>query len=418
MVQPNAKMPPGMPAVTAAGHCLFGDSVKVKSLCQVVDKVAPNRGPVLLRGESGTGKEVVARAIHWRSPRASKPFVAVNAGAIPQELFESALFGHRKGSFTGAVADHAGYFDQAHGGTLFLDEIGDLPLMQQVKLLRVLQTGEIQPVGARDAHYVDVRVVAATNRPLERLVEAGRFREDLYFRLNLFTITLPALRDRVEDIVPLAEAFLRRMAAESGRPKLRWAPAAVRTLKEYPWPGNIRELENVVQFAVAMAEGDTVDAASLPERVRRGEVPFDLSRLHGAPREPASAPAPVGARHPGDGNGDDGHGGVLRTAEPGASGVPGARDIVSLEDVIRGHILTVYAQCNNNKTHAARALGMSLRGLQMRLHAYLGTGAVQSKTPRSDVTPVPLRGAARRSKGVVGRGKSGTQKSRTRTSSK
>lgn len=339
---------PGMPAVTAAGHCLFGDSHKVRSICHVVDKVAPNRGPVLLRGESGTGKEVVARAIHLRSPRARQPFVAVNAGAIPQELFESALFGHRKGSFTGATADHAGYFDQANGGTLFLDEIGDLPLMQQVKLLRVLQNGDIQPVGAREVHFVDVRVVAATNRPLERLVETGRFREDLYFRLNLFTMTLPALRDRVEDIVPLAEAFLRRMGAEAGNENLRWARGAIDVLKRYPWPGNIRELENVVQFAVAMTESSTVTPDALPERVRRGEVPFDPARLHGQ-----SGPAPADA------------------ASPATDRTP--HGIMPLEDVIREHILAVYAQCHRNKTHTAQALGISLRGLQMRLKRYSTT---------------------------------------------
>ncbi|HOT28951.1 MAG TPA: sigma-54 dependent transcriptional regulator [Candidatus Ozemobacteraceae bacterium] len=341
MAREHSRTTSAPPALTATGHCLFGDSDKVKSICQVVDKVAPHRGPVLLRGESGTGKEVVARAIHMRSPRARRPFVAVNSGAIPQELFESALFGHRKGSFTGALADHAGYFDQADGGTLFLDEIGDLPLMQQVKLLRVLQSGEIQPVGAREPHSVDVRVVAATNRPLERFVESGAFREDLYFRINLFTITLPALRDRTEDITPLAEAFLRRMAAEAGRTDLRWTPAALRILKRYPWPGNIRELENVVQFAVAMAEGATVTADALPQRVRRGEAPFDRGRHHEA---------------------------LHGTTSGGTDG------ITKLEDVIREHILAVFERCNRNKTHTARALGISLRGLQMRLQRYQVAG--------------------------------------------
>ncbi|MFZ2959675.1 MAG: sigma-54 dependent transcriptional regulator [Candidatus Ozemobacteraceae bacterium] len=396
MSQHKIKSMIGMQPITAAGHCLFGDSKKVRSACQVVEKVAPHRGPVLLRGESGTGKEVVARAIHWRSPRAQQAFVAVNAGAIPQELFESALFGHRKGSFTGAMADHEGYFDQAHGGTLFLDEIGDLPLLQQVKLLRVLQTGEIQPVGARDVHFVDVRVVAATNRPLERLVEAGRFREDLYFRLNLFTITLPPLRERVEDLAPLAEAFLRRMAVEVRRDELRWSPAALRILQKYPWPGNIRELENVVQFAVAMAEGTIIHVEALPERIRRGEVPFDLSRRYAQADMPRHAGlvgdnAPPTPRIQDQGEETPPKTSIFSenslthspTHSPDSEGVTHSR---LLKDVIRDHILTVYAECKNNKTHTARALGISLRGVQLHLRRYLSESAPLRRPRRTNRT--------------------------------
>jgi two-component system, NtrC family, response regulator PilR len=235
---------------------------------EVVEKVAAARTTVLITGESGVGKELVARAVHARSPRAAAPFVPVNCGAIPEGLIESELFGHAKGAFTGAQGAKEGLFRAAQDGTLFLDEIGELPLSLQVKLLRAIQERRIRPVGDTGDLEVDVRLVAATNRDLAAEVRAGRFREDLYYRLNVVQIRVPALRDRREDVLPLADHFLRRFAAEHGRPMTRLSADAKRRLSEYWFPGNVRELENLIERAVALSNGDEVTVDALPAALR------------------------------------------------------------------------------------------------------------------------------------------------------
>jgi DNA-binding NtrC family response regulator len=228
-------------------------------------RAAASNIPVLITGESGVGKELLARAIKGASDRAAKPFIAVNCGAIPENLVESILFGHVKGSFTGATESHSGKFVEAHGGTLFLDEVGELPLDAQVKLLRVLQEGEVDPIGAKRPVKVDVRIVSATNKDLARLVEAGHFREDLYYRLNVFPIEAPPLRERREDIADLASRFISRFNAEEGRAVRGCSAAALRMLEAFHWPGNVRQLENAVFRAVILCEGDWLQPEDFPQ---------------------------------------------------------------------------------------------------------------------------------------------------------
>jgi transcriptional regulator with GAF, ATPase, and Fis domain len=231
----------------------------------LISNLEQSEATVLLTGESGTGKEVVARAIHSHSPRRNGPFVAVSCGALPGELLESELFGHVRGAFTGAVRDRVGRFELALGGTLFLDEIGDLPLHLQVKLLRVLQERAFERVGDSRTRSVDTRIIAATNVDLGRAVAGGRFREDLYYRLRVVPIEIPPLRERVEDIEPLARSILTRVAERQHR-ALRFSPSAIRTLVQYSWPGNVRELENAIEYAVAIAQSETILPENLPIR--------------------------------------------------------------------------------------------------------------------------------------------------------
>jgi two-component system, NtrC family, response regulator PilR len=235
---------------------------------EVVEKVAAARTTVLITGESGVGKELVARAVHARSPRAQGPFVPVNCGAIPEGLIESELFGHAKGAFTGAQGAKQGLFQAAQDGTLFLDEIGELPVSLQVKLLRAIQERRIRAVGDTEDVDLDVRLVAATNRDLAAEVRAGKFREDLYYRLNVVQIRVPPLRERREDVLPLADHFLRRFAAEHARPVPRLSADAKRRLSEYWFPGNVRELENLIERAVALSNGDEVTVDALPAVLR------------------------------------------------------------------------------------------------------------------------------------------------------
>lgn len=242
-------------------------------LFRTVRKIAEFKTTVLIGGESGTGKELAARAIHRLSPRAQGPFIAVNCGAIPDALLESELFGHRKGAFTDASRDRKGLFEEASGGTLFLDEIGELPLGLQVKLLRVLQEGEIRRLGDSQDTKVDVRVVAATARDLTAEVARGAFREDLFYRLNVFALQLPALRERREDIPLLVEHFLSRMNARMGLSVSGTTPEAMRLLMDYDWPGNVRELENCVERAIVLCEGATIDSDALPERLQHTPTP-------------------------------------------------------------------------------------------------------------------------------------------------
>src|ERR1700689_5053195 len=235
------------------------------SVLRIAQKAASSTIPVLIEGESGVGKELFARAIHGSGERKAKPFVAVNCGAIPDNLVESILFGHEKGAFTGATDRHTGKFVEASGGTLFLDEVGELPAAAQVKLLRAIQEGEVEPVGARKLVKVDIRIVSATNRDLIADVKAGRFREDLFYRLHVFPITVPPLRERPADIPALTRHFLARFAAEESKRIRLITPEALRVLAAFPWPGNIRQLENTLFRAVVLAEGDTIGLAEFPQ---------------------------------------------------------------------------------------------------------------------------------------------------------
>ena len=241
---------------------ILGSTAKMREIFSLIQRVAKTEATVLCEGESGTGKELVARAIHAHSPRRNGPFVAINCGAIPETLLESELFGHERGSFTGAHAQRKGKIETALGGTLFLDEITEMSLSLQVKLLRFLQEREIERVGGREVIPIDVRVVAATNQSLEEAIRGGRFREDLYYRLSVVTIHLPPLRERGEDVILLANAFLRRNV-QSLKRKVRFSPEALEAIVKYPWPGNIRELENKVHRAVIMAAGRIIGPGDL-----------------------------------------------------------------------------------------------------------------------------------------------------------
>jgi DNA-binding NtrC family response regulator len=272
------------------------------AVLRMAEKAAASTIPVLIAGESGVGKELIARAIHGSSERRAKPFVAVNCGAMPENLIESILFGHEKGSFTGATERHIGKFVEASGGTLLLDEVGELPPAAQVKLLRAIQEGEVEPVGARKPIKVDVRIVSATNRDLIADVKQGRFREDLFYRLHVFPITVPPLRERPADIPALARHFLARFAAEEGKRIRAVTPEALRLLTTFQWPGNIRQLENALFRAVVLAEGDTLGVGEFPQ------ISAQLSAVIAAPVQaeveqaladyrtesvPASAPSPT-----------------------------------------------------------------------------------------------------------------------------
>jgi Nif-specific regulatory protein len=239
---------------------IIGSSPALREVLQKVEQVAPTASTVLLRGETGTGKELVAHAVHINSPRESKPFVRVNCAALAPGVLESELFGHEKGAFTGAIERRPGRFELAAGGTLFLDEVGDLPMEVQIKLLRVLQEREFERVGGAETIRVDVRVVSATNRDLEVMIEDGEFREDLYYRLNVFPMVLPPLRDRLEDLPLLVEHFIAKYAARTSKAVFGYTDEALRKLQTYSWPGNVRELENVVERALIVARGDRIGA--------------------------------------------------------------------------------------------------------------------------------------------------------------
>jgi transcriptional regulator with GAF, ATPase, and Fis domain len=252
----------------AEGDFIIGQNPKMKELAELIVRVAATPTTVLIRGESGTGKELVARAIHRYSNVRDRPLVTVNCTALAPTLLESELFGHKRGAFTGAVADKPGLFERADGGTIFLDEVGDMPLEMQAKLLRVLQTGEMKPVGDVVTRKVRVRVIAATNRDLEKALALSEFREDLFYRFNTFTITLPPLRDRTEDIPVLAHHFLRKAEAKVNKRVDRFAPEALDLLKRYPWPGNLRELENTIERAVVLATSRQVEVIHLPLHIQ------------------------------------------------------------------------------------------------------------------------------------------------------
>jgi two-component system, NtrC family, nitrogen regulation response regulator NtrX len=254
-------------AQTLRAHEIIGESQEMVDLVKQIDVAAPSNGWVLITGENGTGKELVARQIHARSRRANEPFVEVNCAAIPEELIESELFGHEKGAFTGAVAQKVGKFSLAHGGTIFLDEVADMSLMTQAKVLRILQEQRFSRVGGTEMLDVDVRVIAATNKDLEQEIEVGRFREDLYYRLNVIPFRVPALRERAVDVPMLAREFLGEFCAEAGVKVKKITARAMRALQAHSWPGNVRELRNLMERLVIMTPGPSIDLGDLPDAV-------------------------------------------------------------------------------------------------------------------------------------------------------
>jgi two-component system, NtrC family, response regulator HydG len=326
----NTSARPGGPApAEIALTPIVGASARMQRLLRLVSRVAATDSTVLILGESGTGKELVARSLHVLSRRAQRAFVPVNVGALPETLIESELFGHAKGAFTGASGERPGLVEEADHGTLFLDEIGDMPLATQVKLLRTLENNEVRRVGENAPRMVDVRVVAATNRDLRVLVAEGRFRADLYYRLNVVQIELPPLRERREDIGLLASFFLERSARRLHRPAARFTPEAMALLEKYDYPGNVRELENAVEHAVAVSEHGVLGPADLPAEIR----------------SPRLLPGFAGSR-PG---------------APAAAAPPAAtdRDSLSLEEVTREHVLRVLELHRGNTTTASKQLGVS-----------------------------------------------------------
>jgi two-component system response regulator FlrC len=317
----------------------------VKNRCE---RVAGTGATVLLTGESGVGKDVFAKQIHQLSGRSSKPYVAINCAAIPDNLLESTLFGYEKGAFTGATKAQPGKFEQANGGTLFLDEIGEMPLELQAKLLRVLQDQVVERLGSMRSVNCDVRIVAATNQDLQQRVKDGKFREDLYFRLAVFPIRIPPLRERQQDILPLAEHFLVRYGRTMGRQGLKLSAQSNHALQSYPWPGNVRELENAMQRALLLSDGDLIE-------------PNDIELNGSAPASQLSAPTANLAAN----------GTPLAYSSDTESTTSGAQDMDSIE---REHILKVLKQVGGNRKDAVNILGLSERALRYKLKAYKEAG--------------------------------------------
>lgn len=324
-VQPQPSSPIPQRGAATKSNVFRSQVPAMVDLYAKVEKIARSSANVLLRGESGTGKEVLAGMIQEAGPRAGKPFVKVNCGAISESLLESELFGHVKGSFTGAHADREGHFKVADGGTILLDEVGEVSPALQVKLLRVLQNGEMIAVGDSRTTKVDVRVIAATNRPLEEMIKAGTFREDLYYRLNVVPLTLPPLRERAQDIPGLIEYFSRKFGNNS---KVVFSPEAADAMRNYPWPGNIRELENAVEHAIVLGDPSGIELADLPVAIQ------DFTRK----REDAPSHSAVGA--------------------------------ATLEEIEKRCLMTALEKTEGNRTRASRLLGITRRTLGYRLKKY------------------------------------------------
>ena len=331
----------GAAKTSGSSDRLIGDSAAMQQVRATIGKLARNQAPVYIAGESGVGKELVARLIHEQGPRASGTFVPVNCGAIPSELMESEFFGHRKGSFTGAGSDKEGLFQAAQGGTLFLDEVAELPLHMQVKLLRAIQEKAVRPIGGRDEIPVDTRILSATHKNLGQLVELGQFRQDLFYRINVIELRVPPLRERRGDVPQLATFILKSLAGKSGEPVGQLLPAAKQALESYEFPGNVRELENILERAMAMCDGDSIDAEDLmlpqrmPQQVREGV--------------PASAGQPV----------------QQAQSAPPADGNGGLDDYIS--NLERTAIVKALEEARYNKTAAARKLGITFRALRYKL---------------------------------------------------
>jgi len=384
---------------------IIGQSALLDRALGTAIRVAATDLSVLISGESGVGKDVFARQIHLQSPRANKPYVAINCAAIPETLLESTLFGYERGAFTGANKTQEGKFEAANGGTLFLDEIGDLPIELQAKLLRVIQDRMVERLGSNKSLEVDVRIVAATNRDLASQVASGKFREDLYYRLAVFPIAIPPLRERMDDVVPLAELFLERYGQTMGRVGLTLSEAAKSAMSSHAWPGNVRELENAVQRALLMADGTTVEPEHLELRSSAGSAGSALAGAF-AERESAASTAGDSAQSVGvgvsAGPGGAGSGvraGVAAGVGAGAAGGTGMAsgaglgvrpagaefasstpiEMASLEVVEREHILRVLKSTGGNRKKAIDILGISERALRYKLKDYREQGFYSDK---------------------------------------
>jgi two-component system, NtrC family, response regulator AtoC len=338
-----------------AVHGIVGSSAKIQEVLRMVSRLKDTRTPVLISGESGTGKELVARAIHFRGAFATRAFVAVDCGSLVPTLIESELFGYEKGAFTGALKSKEGLFKAADGGTIFLDEIGELPLELQAKLLRVLQEKEVRPVGSNQRIKVDVRVIAATNRDLEAAYKTGNFRKDLYFRLNVVTVHVPALRERRSDIPMLVHLFLDRYAPGSD---IRVSSGALKSMMQYDWPGNVRELENCVERAVALGSGHIIDSGDLPPSIA-ADSPA------GSAADEASKTVPS----------------LAAEAQAGSSHVP--LSTTDLEDIERATIQRVFEQVKGDKALAGRMLGISRATLYRKLKRYNISGGTSPSSSHS-----------------------------------
>lgn len=341
-------------AVTQEDNTMIANDAVMQNVIKMADKIAPSEATVLITGESGTGKEVMSRYIHNNSKRKNNNFIALNCAAIPESLLESELFGHEKGSFTGATSRRLGKFEEASGGTLLLDEVSEMHPQLQAKLLRAIQEKEITRIGSNDAVRVDVRIIATSNRNLEESVKKGEFREDLYFRLNVVNIRLPSLRERPNDIAPLAQFFCDKYAEANGVAKKTLSPEAIAKMKSYTWRGNIRELENTMHRAILMSVEDQVepDAIILPEgHVWGGE---SASTAHRAP-DPA---------------------GVSSAGKGAVKNTGAVENLIgrTIADVEREMILNTLDHCLGNRTHAANILGISIRTLRNKLNEYKDAG--------------------------------------------
>ena len=397
--------PIALAASNGSGQSIIAKSAETLSVLSRCQRVAATNATVLLTGESGVGKDVFARQIHLQSPRANKPYVAINCAAIPETLLESTLFGYERGAFTGANKTQEGKFEAANGGTLFLDEIGDLPIELQAKLLRVIQDRMVERLGSNKSLEVDVRIVAATNRDLASQVASGKFREDLYYRLAVFPIAIPPLRERMDDVVPLAELFLERYGQTMGRVGLTLSEAAKSAMSSHAWPGNVRELENAVQRALLMADGTTVEPEHLELRSSAGSAGSALAGAF-AERESAASSAGDSAQSVGVGvsAGPGGAGSGVRTGldagvGAGAAGGTGMAsgaglgvrpagaefasstpiEMASLEVVEREHILRVLKSTGGNRKKAIDILGISERALRYKLKDYREQGFYSDK---------------------------------------
>jgi len=324
---------------------LSGRSTAMQRLREQIKRLARSQAPIYVSGESGSGKELAARSIHEQGPRADAPFVPVNCGAIPSELMESEFFGHKKGSFTGAVADKEGLFQAASGGTLFLDEVADLPLPMQVKLLRAIQEKAVRPVGSQQESTIDVRILSATHKNLAAEVDAGRFRQDLYYRLNVIELPVPSLRERTEDIPMLATEILARLADEYGTSPPQIADEAIELLKAHPFPGNVRELENVLERAFTLCENNRIRAIDLNLSAARA--------VASAPPSHPPAPLPTSASGP---------------VESDAAQLPPGESLEDFLEKIERRVITEALEATRwNKTAAAKNLGITFRALRYRL---------------------------------------------------
>jgi len=347
LVEENEFLRQRMDSETAV-HGIIGSSAKIQEVLRIASRLKDTRTSVLISGESGTGKELIARAIHFRGAFANRPFVAVDCGSLVPTLIESELFGYEKGAFTGALKSKQGLFAAADTGSVFLDEIGELPLELQAKLLRVLQEKEVRPVGSNQRVKVDVRIIAATNRDLETAYKNGTFRKDLYFRLNVVTVHVPALRERRSDIPMLVQWFCERYAPGAD---LRVSNAAMKALMNYDWPGNVRELENCIERAVALGDGTLIDLGDLPNSI----AVRDSSRA-----STVSAPELVSD--------------LAATAELRSANAAAPLSTTDLEDIERATIQRVFEQVKGDKALAGRMLGISRATLYRKLKRYNITG--------------------------------------------